>query len=340
VRDITDRKKVEDTLREQGQLLSKVHDSIISTDLDGKILTWNDAASRMFGYEPGEVIEESIGILYFEEDLSLLADRVINPVKKAGEHSVVIRTRTKEGREIYIDLRLALLRSKDGTPVGMVGCSTDITERRVLQEELLRTATAEQRRIGQELHDTTGQELVGLSYLVRSLAAELPDKDRDGVELVAKIEEGLERAIGQIRSFSRGLIPVEVEANGMMVALSDLVSRMDELNQVECRFHYESPIEIQDNEVATHLYRITQESLTNAIKHAKADKITVRLGAKKGLVSLTVEDDGCGFQETSATEGLGLKIMAYRAELIGARLKIVGVPERGTTVQCTISRDR
>ena len=117
----------------------------------------------------------------------------------------------------------------------------------------------------------------------------------------------------------------------------NLVSRMDELNEVKCRFQYDGPVNVQDNRVATHLYRITQESLTNAIKHAKASEITVRLGAKNGLVDLSVKDNGCGIQNANDTLGLGLKIMAYRAELIGARLKIEGGKDQGTTVHCTIA---
>jgi signal transduction histidine kinase len=206
-------------------------------------------------------------------------------------------------------------------------------------------AALELRRIGQDLHDSVGQELIGIGLTARTLLDALIEQESPEVALAAKLVEGIRRALGEVRMLSRGLIPVEVDALGLMSALTDLAARLSDLYGINCRFEYTLPVLIEDNVVATHLYRIAQEAATNAIKHAQASQITLSLKHERGSlkhergrIALRIRDDGIGIQnQQDAGSGLGLSIMRHRAGLIHATLCIDPVEAGGTLVTCTIN---
>ena len=132
-------------------------------------------------------------------------------LQRDGFLEATLRSRTKSGGEVYVESRLCLLRSEDDQPIGLIGCCHDVTEKRTLREDLRKATAREQRRIGQELHDSTGQELTGLRYLafshVRALAGKCPEEAATAV----KIAEGLQGALQQVRTLSKGLLPVRLD---------------------------------------------------------------------------------------------------------------------------------
>jgi len=139
---------------------------------------------------------------------------------------------------------------------------------------------------------------------------------------------------------ARGLSPVDVESNGLMSALQELASNTEKLFHVACRFECPQPVLVDDHAAATHLYRIAQEAINNAIKHGKARAIAVRLTAQSNQASLTVTDDGRGFVvKPEQTSGMGLRIMKYRAGMIGATLEIRRANGRGMLVACMFKSD-
>ena len=323
-------------LQEKALILAQVQDAVISTDLEGVIQTWNKGAEHMHGYTADEVIGKDIELVVFPEDRAVLERQVLKPFHEKGFFRGVIRNRTKSGEEIFVDLNLRLFRDENGDPIGRIGCSHDITEKRVLQEDLLRIAAREQRRIDQELHDTIGQELVGLGFLVQNLVDTLTEESSSEVKSAETVRDGLDRALSQIRELSRGFIPREVEAAKFCEALADLAMRIQEMGDVECRFEKcESPF-LEDDRVATHLYRITQESLTNALRHGSPDKVDISLTRDGKEICLVIEDDGIGFAEADRESGMGQRIMAFRAELIEATLEIGTEPGKGTRVVCRV----
>jgi PAS domain S-box-containing protein len=227
-------------------------------------------------------------------------------------------------------------RDPDGWPCQILGTAQDITERKRLEQEVLDVAAQEQRRIGQELHDGTGQALTGLSMLADNLAdvlrgalpAEAPRADR--------VAQGLRLALAETRTLSRGLIPVEVDAEGLMAALTELTKRITDMHAVRCTFDCIDPVPVEDNFVATQLYRIAQEAITNSLKHGKARSIRVSLEAKAGFLTLRIADDGVGFAAVNGeNEGVGLRIMKYRAGQIGAQFTVRPGPNQGAVVTCT-----
>jgi signal transduction histidine kinase len=137
---------------------------------------------------------------------------------------------------------------------------------------------------------------------------------------------------------ARGLSPVDVESGGLMAALKELAENTERLFRISCRFECPQPILIHDNTVATHLYRIAQEAIQNAVKHGHSTRLKVSLTKSRAAITLTILDNGLGISTgTRAPEGMGLRIMHYRARTIGGKLTIQPAPKKGTKVVCAFT---
>ena len=139
---------------------------------------------------------------------------------------------------------------------------------------------------------------------------------------------------------SQGLVPVSLGAKDLLHAINEFVVRTDDIGQVRCLFRASDAVQIDDNWVAMHLFRIAQEATANALKHAEAHQVVLTLALDQGDPVLTIEDDGVGFDSSQVREGLGLRTMHYRASLIGATLTISGKPNGGTRVVCKVFHSR
>ena len=207
-----------------------------------------------------------------------------------------------------------------------------IQARRQLEEEILNISEREQRRIGQDLHDDLGQQLAGAwmmaDVLHRSLAAEKSPLNA----AAQKIAELLQKALAQTRSLARGLHPVAPEQGGFAHALETLALQSGQLFGVNCLFEPRQPANIEDETVMMHLYRIAQEAVSNSVKHGRAKTIRIRLTP----TALSILDDGTGLQTPSKSEGMGLRIMRYRAEMIGSTLSVKNGSHKGVVVTCKL----
>jgi signal transduction histidine kinase len=189
------------------------------------------------------------------------------------------------------------------------------------------------------LHDGLSQHLAGIELMSRVLEQKLAKRSKTASVQAAKIAEHVREAIGQTRMVARGLSPVSIESNGLMSALQELATTVSRMFGIECRFECPQPILIGDNTVATHLYRIVQEAINNGVKHGKTKKVEVQLvRSNSGLVQLTVKDWGKGFLKGVSNNGggMGLQIMKYRANMIGASLDIQDSGTKGVQVICTL----
>jgi PAS domain S-box-containing protein len=213
-------------------------------------------------------------------------------------------------------------------------------ERRGLEEELLNISSREQRHIGQDLHDGLCQQLVGIEFRNSVLVQQLEKVPAAQTE-AAKIGESIRDVTRQARSLARGLSPVQIEANGLMAALDGLTANAAKLFCLSCSFECPRPVLVENPTVATHLYRIAQEAIGNAIKHAQAKSIVVSLKQSDGELTLTIRDNGRGFSRASTVmEGMGLRIMEYRADMIGAMLRVDSTIGKGTTAACRLKASR
>lgn len=215
----------------------------------------------------------------------------------------------------------------------------DITERKRLEKEILDISDRERQRIGQDLHDGLGQHLAGIEFISQALAQQLAAKRRPEAASAAEIARLVREAMRQSRQLARGLAPVVLESEGLMAALEELATNTAKVFGLRTRFECPAPVLIDDHHVATHLFRIAQEAVSNAVKHARAKQLLLALRHTANQVVLTIADDGVGLSDPlPGLKGLGLRIMQYRAGLIGASLLVLRQPSGGTTVTCSLPR--
>jgi signal transduction histidine kinase len=217
----------------------------------------------------------------------------------------------------------------------------DASQRKELEREVTEIAAAEQRRIGQELHDGVSQELTGLSMLAAVLKDQLNGAGAAADTMASRVIDGLSKVHKHVRDVSHGLVPVDVDAEGLRAALEDLADRVHHQTGIACAFHCPRQVLVKDSLTATHLYHIVQEAVNNALRHARARRIDIHLHARPEALILTVCDDGIGMSaESNSREGIGLRLMRYRAGLIGGVLQVRPADDQGTVVMCTLSERR
>jgi signal transduction histidine kinase len=205
----------------------------------------------------------------------------------------------------------------------------------VLERELLEISNREQRRIGHDLHDGVCQQLAGIAFMTSTLADELQDKGLPESDQADKIATLLNQAIEQTRGVARGLFPVRLEETGLLAALDEMAANARELYKINCRFVAQRPPASLDPGVALHLYYISLEAVANAAKHGAAANVMVSLEPAGEVFLLTIKDDGAGFSPSPRPQsGMGIRIMQYRAQVIGATLDVQSKPGSGTTVRC------
>ena len=316
-------------------------DAIITIDERGVIESANASTESIFGFTPQELIGRPVTLLmpspYREEHGEYLRRYLATgQAKVIGTGRDVVGQR-KDGRLIPIHLSLSEVSLARGRMFTAI--VHDVTERRRLERQVLEASTLEQRRIGLELHDGVCQNLVGaalgMSVLAKRLSGEWPAAAAEA-EMIAEL---VRQTAEQARNLAHGLSPLDVAADGLAPALQKLATQITELARVTCTFRNDGHDAVNDGHSATHLYRIAQEAVSNAIRHGKAENIEIRLARDAQRVVLSVRDDGRGFGEQRG-EGMGLQTMAYRAHMIGGVLSIESAPGGGTIVTCAFHEVR
>jgi signal transduction histidine kinase len=208
-------------------------------------------------------------------------------------------------------------------------------ERQRMAREMLEVSDREQRRIGQDLHDGLGQLLAGMAFLGQTLAQKLAGQGRAETAEATQLVQLANKAMTWARELVHGLSPIELEGDGFIVALQDLTTQAERLFGITCQVTCDRLPPMPDHTVTTHLYRIAQEAVSNAVKHGQARHVVLALTTGQHSTTLTMHDDGIGFQEgANKPTGMGLRIMHYRASMIGALLAIHSEASNGTTVVC------
>ena len=258
----------------------------------------------------------------------------------------VYRICGRDGEIRWVRSRSTPIRDSEGRVRRVSGIAEDITDLKRAEEEVLQISERERRRIGQDLHDGLGQHLTGIAFLSKSLQQRLAQKAaNNGVATIEESEEAtrvydlVQQAVVQTRTLARGLHPVEPSSTGLTTALGELASSTNSYSKIQCQFVCSHTVPISDNIVATHLYRIAQEAVNNALKHAKPRHIRISLGCDSdNQLRLTVEDDGTGMTKCPITgAGLGLRIMRYRAKMIDGILTVGDGSKGGTAVSCSVA---
>lgn len=333
-------------LSEQKQRLQAVVDTavegIITINDRGIVDSMNAAAERMFGYRADEVIGHNVSLLmpspYREQH-----DGYIARYRETGQAKIIgigreVAGQRKDGTMFPIDLAVSEVKLDDRRI--FTGLLRDLTERKRLEAAVTSSAEQERGRIARDLHDGLGQELGGALFLGNLLQRDLKERGAAEAERAAQIHMLVEKALADAREISRGLYPVPPEPDGLMTALQNLADRVTRDCRIECVFDTDSAVLLEDQTTATHLYRIAQEAVNNALKHSGTSRIDIRLAATTHSLEISVRDHGTGWpQNPSASGGLGLQTMKHRAQLIGGRLTAQDVPDGGgVLVSCSVAR--
>jgi PAS domain S-box-containing protein len=351
-------------LREKHEHLQAIwnsaFDAIITIDGRGIIESANRAAELMFGYSAAEFIGRNVAVLmptpYRENH-----DAYLQRFHETGEPRILnspreLLAKRKDGSTFPIDLSVTQVDHSEC----FTGIIRDISDRKLLQRHILEISSEEQRRIGRELHDGTGQELTGLSLIAGTLldlVEAAPEVNLDG-QTVRQIDEpaflricGTIRKLNQkladtnrhVHQLSHGIMPVQIDAEALQSSLTELAVSTNMPPTVSCRFNCPQPVRISNNTTATHLYRIAQEAVNNALRHSQANEICITLRQSDDELILEVSDDGIGIDEVysrvaAAREdhGMGLRTMQYRAGMLGGTLQIQRRETGGTQVRCSV----
>jgi PAS domain S-box-containing protein len=305
----------------------------------GVIQSVNRGMSLMFGYEQNDLIGKNVSMLMPSPDREN-HDGYIGRYLRTGEKRIIgigreVIGRRKDGTEFPIEL--AITESLVEGRRFFTGMLHDVSNRRRLEAEVTGAYENAQREMAIEMHDGLGQHLQGLRYLAVDLESRLiAQRAPESAELtrfVKLLEEGIEQA----RSMARGLRPVENVPEGLMNGLRQFAREVSGIQKRKVLFKCPRPVVISDHLTASHLFRIAQEAVNNALKHAACHKVVITLATTPERVILVIADDGVGIRRARAA-GMGLRVMQYRANAVRGTLAVESAPDKGTKIICSLRR--
>jgi PAS domain S-box-containing protein len=338
-RDISERKKAEQTLRRFEAIVESSIDGIFSVDLEGEITSWNPAARKIFGGTEAERLGQDFRTLFPPNSLKAGGEFNAKILRGKGIENCETEYLNSDGRRVDLSLTFSPIFNPNHIHCGFAVIARDITERRRLEKEVLEISDYEKHRIGQDLHDDLCQHLVGISMIGNLLYVELVRNGSKQAEDAKQITDMIRTAVEHARILAKGLSPLNIAQGGIMAGLETLAANTEALFRIPCFFECTSPVHIEDAEIATQFYRIAQEALHNSVKHSQGTKAVIHLKTDKNAAVVTISDDGVGFPEfkkPGTGGGLGLHTMHYRARIIGATLSITQNVEGGTDVTCRL----
>jgi PAS domain S-box-containing protein len=374
ITDISERRMIESELQRERAFLRQVIDAtpsmIFVKDREGRFLLGNEALARSCGTTVQKLMGRTDADFHRTPEQVARFNQVDHKVMASGKPLRIAEEEITQanGEVRWFSTGKVPLFNDEGICDKVLGVATDITEQRRAQKELeqrvaertaelsaahdklmaqmderrrlenavLHISEQEQRRLGQDLHDGLCQSLSGLAFMARSLSKTLEAQDLAGLAAEAtRLAELIHQSVEQSRDIAKGLHPVVMDSEGLVSALHELAARTH--GSVTCRLRCERKVPITDNVAALHLYRIAQEAVTNALKHSGARTITLSLKLRQSLLTLSVADDGCGLPDAGLPgKGMGLRLMKYRADVIGADFVIARRKNLGTRMTCSL----
>ncbi len=367
--------QAEALLRRQAKLLDLANDAILVRDLVGDTITyWNDGAVRLYGWRA----EEALGA-YIHNFLSTTFPLPLEDIKREflekGFWRGELVHKTRAGRAITVSSRWTLLRDSAGVPSGSLELNTDITEQkqaqkalrdaheelelrvmertaalrdanerlRVLSRRLMEIQELERRAIARDLHDEIGQALTAIKLNLRELRT-LPNCESVEEQIVDSLEI-LAQVLQRVRSLALDLRPSLLDELGLVPALRWYVGRQAERAGWELQFSAEGLTTRPSPEIEIACFRLTQEALTNVVRHSQAKKVEVRLEKSPHELTLVIRDNGIGFDSEAVRTGsrvgtsVGLSGMEERVQLAGGKVTIGSTPAVGTEIRAWFPAD-
>ena len=339
--EIKERKDAEVALRysenRYRSVIEAMPDAMVVYDMEGRVTYLNPAFTDVFGWTSEECVGKKLDHFVPKENWEETRKGLKTITSGKALSSVETRRLTKNRQVIDVSTRGAVYRDPSGRQVGSVIIHRDVSDLKRLEKQVMDIGDRERQKIGQDLHDDLCPHLIGVEGLGKVLVRKLAEKAPEEARLAEKITGLVKDAFIKTRRLARGLCPVYLVDRGLESSLRELSANTESVFGVACRFIGKVPARIRDNLVATHLFHIVQEAVHNAVRHGEATAITITLDGENDRMQLSVEDDGKGFPEDQETEGMGLRIMGFRANMIHAALDIRPRDTGGTRVQVSVS---
>lgn len=320
-------------------ILTTATDAIVMIDRSGTITLANAATEQLFGHSAAELVGRNINVLLPQDERSV-HDLYLARFAATREAHIIGRPREvqacrKDGT--VFPVRLAV--NEIDHLMSFIAFMHDMTDSVAMREEIVSVAVLEQQRIGRELHDSTQQALTGLALLAQTLldrmqAATLSAADH---ALMRRLVDGLSDAQHEVQQLARGLVPFPIDGAALPGALAALARSVDRSDGIRCVAHCGTRLPVLGAEAATHVYRIAQEAVHNAIRHSNGRHITIDLLMEDASLALRVTDDGHGRHPASVSRsGVGIRLMEHRCSLAGGRLQLTAREGGGTCVLCSV----
>ena len=312
-------------------------DAIDYLALDGTLLEVNPAYETMTGYSREELIHQKRMYEISPPEYHHLDKQAMARLVKTGEPVEFEKEYIhKSGGRVPVNVTAFVVRGPSGRTEGFAAIIKDITERRRLEREILEAGAREQSKLGRDLHDSLGQTITGISLLAKGLRSRLSRRGAPESGEALRLAELSSHAVRQARGLARGLLPAELLEAGFGAALEELAANAEELFGIRCALQCPRELRLPNEAMAVQLYRIAQEAVHNAAKHARSRagvRLTVSVGPRR--LRLSIVDDGVGIAPPARRgRGLGLGIMERRAQMLGGTLAVRRRPRGGTEVLC------
>jgi PAS domain S-box-containing protein len=343
VKDITERKQMEEANARLAAIVNSSDDAIIGKTLDGTIVSWNSGAEKLYHYAAEEVIGRSINILV-PPDRADEVPEILSRLK-SGEninHYETVRTR-KDGKLLAVSLSISLIKDLAGRILGAATIAHDITRSKRAEEmlqtfsqRLIETQEAERSRVARELHDEIGQALTAIKLNMQAILLSTGHSPRE-----AQLKETLaivDRAMQQVHDISLGLRPMLLDDLGLVAALRWYMNHWAQQSGLKAEFVAQLSSVRLPPEIETACFRIAQEALTNIVRHAQASHIRIELAERGAALHLEIRDDGVGFNQDAMPKGyapngsLGLQGMRERVLILSGDINIKSAVRQGTEI--------
>ncbi len=308
-------------------------DLLAVADARGTLLAVNPACTRILGYLPEEMVGASWASFVHPDDVATTQRQVAGQLRGASVAGFVNRFRAKDGGFRMLQWHGCVTESRV-----LVGAARDVSDQARHDALLASVAESQRKKVCFDLHDGIGQQLVALRMLANQLRKDLADVQPDLAMRAANIEQVAGETLASLREVMEGLMPIGDRPENLVEALQRLAERVSRLHAIQCPVACDTlPGRLRPGS-ASQLFLIAQESVMNAVRHAKPKQIDIVLEQRGSRLWLEVSDDGCGLpvQHADAGRGLGLGIMRDRAALIGAAFEICSCGRKGTTVRCSL----
>lgn len=339
--DITEKVRADETLRkserEKTLILETISESVIYLDSDKRIIWMNSNAEAHLGKAASDIKGKKCHeVCDIDRNYCTCC-----PVKKAFKNRKKYYDEIPIRDDKIVCMAVYPVLDKSGSLLGAIQITSDVTEQKLLEKQFLEASVNERKKIGQEIHDGLGQMLTGISFLAAALSEKLSDGGHSEADTAGKIVDYTKSALSMMRGLIQGICPAGIDPKGLMSAFMTLTSNIEQVFKIRCEFICSNNVVIHDYNMANHLYFIAQEAVLNAVKHSDCRKISVIFAKKRDLVLLEIKDNGKGFaHDCGDCQGMGLRIMKYRASLINAKFRIGAETGKGTKITVSVAHPK